>query len=242
MITRKRLWRMVMIAIIMGLMGACVPATPVKPTSVTPVTETPTISGTEHKVTLSPTVEAVVEHTPTPVQTEESIVTITPVTLRQGDQWPARGERTFLLITGPRSWATFLKQQQANRFPWPDIDWEHEVVLVALMGAKRTGGYRITLRQVTVKDGRVTVMVEERTPQPGEMVIQVLTSPFHVVSVPRTQLPKGPFVLTFVGQMKGQRWQVHVSDLASDTLYRAEATFTLPQKGEVGDTTSEDTK
>lgn len=153
----------------------------------------------------------------TPVK--EEVMSIRPETLRQGDQWPTRGGKRFLLITGPNAWATFLRRQHGQPDAWPPIDWEHEVVLVALMGGKRTGGYRITIKDVRVRGGQVIVQVEEVSPQPGEMVIQVLTSPFHVVTVPREALPGGTFTLRFVTGK--ETWEVTVPGMTEDALYEA---------------------
>ncbi len=157
------------------------------------------------------------------------MVKIEPKVLRAGDQWPTRGEPLFALITGPHAWERFLKEQHAHTWSWPDINWEQEVLLVALMGAKRTGGYRIALRQVVITDHQVTVQVEERSPQPGEMVIQVLTSPFQIVAIPRDVLPTGTFTLVFSGK-KGQKWEVTVENATEDAMYTAQPTFIQPAK------------
>ncbi len=150
---------------------------------------------------------------------KEEVMVVKPTTLRQGDQWPTRGGERFLLITGPSAWATFVRQQRGQPDAWPKIDWEHEVVLVALMGGKRTGGYQITIKDVRIRDAQVIVRVEERSPQPGEMVIQVLTSPFHVVTVPREAFPKGAFTLRFM--VASGVWEVQVPGLTEDAVYEA---------------------
>lgn len=153
----------------------------------------------------------------TPAQ--ETEMRVKPKTLRQGDQWPVRGGQRFLLITGPEAWATFLRQQRSQPDSWPKVDWEREVVLVALMGGKRTGGYRITVEEVRVGDGAVVVRVQEVSPRPDEMVIQVLTSPFHVVTVPRDVFPPPPFTLRFVSP--SGVWEVDVPSIEEDGLYEA---------------------
>ncbi len=230
---RGSLKSMLVVVVLLSILSACVPITPMTSGDKTLRSETPSLLESGHESGPSPAAVASSTQPPTPVATREQekehVVEMTPTTIRQGDQWPVRGERLLALITGPQSWHTFLKQHHADKLPWPDIDWDRQVVLVALMGAKRTGGYRITLRHVTVRGKEVQVTVEERSPRPGEMVIQVLTSPFHVVTIPRDDLPSGPFTLVFQGE-KGQRWQVLVSSLNEDALYIAQPTFTLPQK------------
>ena len=164
---------------------------------------------------------------------EGATMTFKPTTLRQGDQWPTRGEPLFALITGPEGWATFLKQHRSSPEQWPAVDWEHNVVLVALMGGKRTGGFGITITDLLRRENVVTVQVQERTPQPGEMVIQVLTSPYHVVTVPREAFPAGEFTLVF--QSPSGVWQVKVPSLDQDGVFRATRAAELP--GTNGDAT-----
>ena len=154
-----------------------------------------------------------------PVTPIEEVKMVKPTTLRQGDQWPTRGGQRFFLITGPSSWAKFLRQQRSQADAWPPVDWEREVVIVALMGGKRTGGYQITITGVEVRGAEVIVRVEERVPQPGEMVIQVLTSPYHAVTVPRDALPSGAFTVRFVSP--SGVWVAKVSDLGEDAIVEA---------------------
>ncbi len=166
------------------------------------------------------------EQTKVLAPTQEAIVNIELKTLRQGDQWPVRGDRRFLLITGPTAWNAFLRQQRSQPDAWPGVDWKRHVVLVALMGGKRTGGYRITIKKVQVREKTVIVHVEEVHPRPGEMVIQVLTSPFHVVALPRDVLPSPPFTLQFV--TSSGVWETEISDLDEDARYEATGKSTKP--------------
>lgn len=153
---------------------------------------------------------------------------VKPKTLQQGDQWPTRGPEGFYLITGPKSWVDFLTNQHSDPERWPEVDWEHEVVFVALMGGKRTGGYRITVKEVIVQEDLVFVRVQEESPGRGEMVIQVLTSPYHVVTIPREVLPKDGFTLRVLSS-KGV-WEAKVTDVQGDMIYAAQQTMTLPER------------
>lgn len=72
----------------------------------------------------------------------------------------------------------------------PAVDFATEDVLVAAMGMKRTGGYDIEITRVELMTGGFTaghafVDVVERTPAPGQPVTMALTSPIHVVKVPK---------------------------------------------------------
>ena len=74
--------------------------------------------------------------------------------------------------------------------PQPRVDFSTEQVLVAAMGTQPTGGYGIEITRVTLMNGgftggRAFVEVSERRPAPGQFVTMALTSPIHVVRVPR---------------------------------------------------------
>ncbi len=139
--------------------------------------------------------------------------------LTSGSRWPSAQGPTFALITGPNSWTTFLRRHGTRPDAWPPVDWNTYVVLVALMGQQRTGGYSIAIRQVRVQGNTVIIQVKEERPAPGEMVIQVLTSPYYIGLVARDTLPPGPLTLYFV--TAGRRWQVDVTSLVEDRVYTA---------------------
>lgn len=72
----------------------------------------------------------------------------------------------------------------------PRVDFSTEDVLVAAMGMKGSGGYDIQITRVELMTGGFTgghafVDVVERTPAPGQPVTMALTSPIHVVKVPK---------------------------------------------------------
>jgi len=189
-----------------GLLG-CAPVTP----AVTPASAVPAGRPPGTPLVTSPTL--------VPTSEGEQAMTLPMETLRQGDQWPTRIGPAFAVITGPEAWARFLRQHGGRVEDWPAVDWDNNLVLVGLMGPKRTGGYRITLAKVTVRGDAVTVHVEETRPRPGDMVIQVLTSPFHVVVVPRSGWPTGGVTVRFV--TPENTWEVAVPGIEKDAIFIA---------------------
>lgn len=190
------------VALLMGVIG-CVP--------VTPVPTPPLVAPVEHPAA-----------TPVPTRTpsQETSMTVTPDTLKQGDQWSVRMGPLFAVISGPEGWERFLRQHRGRVQDWPPVDWERQVVLVALMGPQRTGGYRITMAEVTVAGNVVTVQVQERRPAPGERVIQVLTAPYHVVTIPRAVWPEGPADVRFISP--SGMWRIQVPNLEEDGVFAPE--------------------
>lgn len=73
--------------------------------------------------------------------------------------------------------------------------------VVAYLGEAPTGGYGISIRQVRVDRGFrpvVTVVVDRRSPGPGEFVTMVVTYPVDMVPIPQDGLPQGTFTVRFV--------------------------------------------
>lgn len=69
----------------------------------------------------------------------------------------------------------------------PALDLEREAVLVVRMGQRPTAGYAIELaRPVALVKGKVAaVQIALRSPAPGAMTAQVVTSPCLVVKLPK---------------------------------------------------------
>lgn len=72
--------------------------------------------------------------------------------------------------------------------PAPDIDFRRDTVVAYFMGQRPTGGYSLEVRDVTVEGNEAYVSIRQREPAPGEIVTQVLTSPWVMIRVPRPNL------------------------------------------------------
>ena len=70
----------------------------------------------------------------------------------------------------------------------PAVDFSKEMIVVATMGTKRTGGYTIEIVGVEAKDKTLRISVKKTSPPPDAMTIQALTAPFHFVAVPKNNL------------------------------------------------------
>ena len=77
-----------------------------------------------------------------------------------------------------------------QRFELPDeqldpdrFDFDREAVVAAFLGIRNTGGYGITVDGVQRTNRNIEVALSESTPEPGDMVAQVLTYPFVVLRV-----------------------------------------------------------
>lgn len=94
------------------------------------------------------------------------------------------------VIDDMASLRAFFANSNVDLGPQPRVDFSTEQVLVAAMGTQPTGGYGIEITKVTLMTGGFTgghafVEVTETVPAPGQIVTMALTSPIHVVRVPR---------------------------------------------------------
>jgi len=88
-------------------------------------------------------------------------------------------------------WAALWKRHagEASSTEAPKVDWSKEMVLAAFMGTRNTGGYAIQITSAKEQDGKLVAQVEVKVPKPGGFVTQTITSPFHMVAVPKSTLP-----------------------------------------------------
>jgi len=83
----------------------------------------------------------------------------------------------------------------------PAVDFSKEMVIVATMGVKRTGGYAIEIAGAEVSGQSLKISVKQSSPPPGALTIQALTAPFHFVAAPKSDL-KPEFVEAKAGEKK----------------------------------------
>ncbi len=80
------------------------------------------------------------------------------------------------------------------------IDMTQEFVIVTLAGSKPTAGYAIQVSALSQNGTDLTVWVALTEPQPGAILAQVVTSPFDVIRVRRSELdPQGSLNFRMTG-------------------------------------------
>ena len=101
-------------------------------------------------------------------------------------------DRRRVVISDPVTWAAVWAQANATNLqppPVPAIDFDTEVVVLASMGTKNSGGYSIDIISAAVVDGQLRVVVRETSPGPGCMRTAALTAPVHIVRAPHGGAP-----------------------------------------------------
>jgi hypothetical protein len=85
-------------------------------------------------------------------------------------------------------WAQF-KPDVGKPAPLPGVDFENEMILATFAGQKPTGGYFTEIKAVRDSGKEIQVHVTETEPPSDVSVITVLTHPYHIVKIPRTDKP-----------------------------------------------------
>ena len=82
------------------------------------------------------------------------------------------------------AWKALWSQHAAGR-PLPAVDFGREMVVAVFMGTKSTGGFAVEIAGYRESGGDVVVQYRESSPGRGAITAQVLTSPYHLVAIPK---------------------------------------------------------
>jgi hypothetical protein len=83
------------------------------------------------------------------------------------------------------AWRALWKQHSATPLP-PDIpDFARETIVAVFLGVRPTAGYGVEITSLRQEGGAFVAEYVERKPSSNASTAQVLTSPFHIVRLPR---------------------------------------------------------
>jgi len=68
----------------------------------------------------------------------------------------------------------------------PSVDFENNMIISVARGLKTTGGYGIEIKSVTETDTEILVYAETTDPSNGDVTLQALTQPFHIIEVQKS--------------------------------------------------------
>lgn len=88
-----------------------------------------------------------------------------------------------VVARSPQEWQQLWQKHTPDR-PRPAVDFSKEMVVGVFLGSRPTAGYVLEIVSATPDSGTLVVRYREATPRPGAMTAQVLTSPYHLVTVP----------------------------------------------------------
>lgn len=95
------------------------------------------------------------------------------------------GEAGEVVVRTPEEW-TALWRRHAGDAPAPKVDFATSMVVAVFLGTRMTAGFQVEITGAR-RDGEGWVIEwTERRPARGDVTAQVLTSPAHIVALPKT--------------------------------------------------------
>jgi hypothetical protein len=93
-----------------------------------------------------------------------------------------------VIVKTPAEFAALWKTHAADR-RMPDVDFTTNMVVGIFLGSRPTAGYGVAIVSAQPESGVLIVKYRETRPSPDLIAAQMLTSPFHLVSVPKLDGP-----------------------------------------------------
>jgi len=87
-----------------------------------------------------------------------------------------------VVVRSAADWA-MLAKQHGRGGPQPSIDFAHTMVVGVFLGTRPTGGYGVEITRIERQGADLVVTWRERKPGADEMSAQVITAPYHLVTV-----------------------------------------------------------
>lgn len=137
--------------------------------------------------------------TPQNIETGKELE-ITSVSIKSDGAASKLLEKRYSAIKTKEDFTALLAELDQHSLPQDRIDaidFSKEMVVIANFGQKPSGGYEIEIKKVSENEKNVLVNVTETTPGENCMTTSILTSPFHLVTVPRSDKE-----ITFIAEYK----------------------------------------
>jgi hypothetical protein len=109
--------------------------------------------------------------------------TVPPRTLDRGSESQLDDARQAVAKSA-EEWRRLWTQHAGER-PRPNVDFGREMVVGVFLGSRPTAGFTIEVVGAREEKGALVVQYRETRPAAGGVTAQVLTSPYHIVAVPR---------------------------------------------------------
>ena len=89
-----------------------------------------------------------------------------------------------IVVRTTTEWQIAWKLHSAQRLP--AVDFSRSVVVGVFLGTRATAGHGVEIVGIRTEGAATVVEYREQRPSPDALLAQVLTAPFHLVSVPST--------------------------------------------------------
>jgi hypothetical protein len=105
-------------------------------------------------------------------------------TIDRGQQSGIENAREVVVRTAAE-WTTVWKEHAPDRTQ-PTIDFTTSMVVGIFLGTRATGGHSVEIASITRDGANLVVTYRERRPSSSDIVTQVITMPYHLVSLERS--------------------------------------------------------
>ena len=103
--------------------------------------------------------------------------------LDKGDQSNVDDAKQVIARTAAE-WTALWRRHSPDR-DQPRVDFGRDMVVGVFLGTQATAGFSVEIVSALVEQGVLVVRFRETRPQSDRIVAQVITSPYHLVAVPR---------------------------------------------------------
>ncbi len=107
-----------------------------------------------------------------------------PLTTVSRDQMSGIDEPRQVVARSAEEWAALWRQHAGDQPP-PTIDFGTRTVLAVFLGTRMSAGYAVEIVGTRVEGADLVVQWREHKPERGMVSAQIITSPSHIVSVPK---------------------------------------------------------
>lgn len=104
-------------------------------------------------------------------------------TLDRGQQSYIEDAREVVARTAAE-WTALWKQHAPERRP-PGVDFTRSMVIGVFVGSRPTGGHSVEITRIEREGAELVVTYREKRPNPSDMVTQVITMPYDLVTTER---------------------------------------------------------
>jgi hypothetical protein len=118
----------------------------------------------------------------------QGAATTTTATMKSVDKGPMSGIDAARQVTvrSAAEFATLWKSHAADR-KMPDVDFTSNMVVGIFLGSRPTAGFGVEIVSAQPEGGALVVKYKETRPSRDAISAQVITSPFHLVAVPKVE-------------------------------------------------------
>ncbi|MBI5574506.1 MAG: protease complex subunit PrcB family protein [Elusimicrobia bacterium] len=96
------------------------------------------------------------------------------------------------VFTNNDSWENFWQEHTKNQIPAPRlpvVDFNKEMAVAVFMGEQKTGGYAIQIVNIEKIKNKIIVRYKETVPSKNTAVTEVITQPYHIKVIEKSDLP-----------------------------------------------------